>query len=377
MADAIKNVERLPIDSRMSCIIESLRLPLAILVVFIHSFGGGYVTSIAVDGLDVRLYDVLRVGISHGIANVAVPCFFVISGYLFYSYTTFSKSDYFNKLKKRAKTLLIPYLFWNLVPILYSLCKRICGAIVKRDTTNLVNYVSQLNPFFIFWGEDGNAATIDIYGNAMPLALPINYPLWYLRDLIILVILSPIIFYIINSRLHVPFIIVLGVCFIFGLWPINYWFSISGVFFFTLGVWIRLYNIDIISNLLRFRILILLASFLLYAVLIVNNGSRLNNMIILLGMCSAFILFSNSSIKRHKLAKSSFFVFLTHMLFISLFNIHDTVFKPLLRRFGDGDLIMCIDYLAGTLIVVILCVTLQWIMKTVMPKVYRFSTGSR
>ena len=294
-----------------------------------------------------------------------------------FSYTSFSKSDYFDKLKKRAKTLLIPYLFWNLIPILYSLCKRVCGAIVKRDTTNLLNYMNSLNPFNILWGENGKAATLDIYGNFMPLALPINYPLWYLRDLIILVILSPVIFYIVKSRFHVSFIIFAGLCFLFGLWPINYWLSISGVFFFTLGVWIRLYNIDIISPLLRIRVPILLVTFLLYIILIFANGNRLNNMTITLGVCSMFILFSNISIKRHLFVRASFFVFLTHMLFISLFNIHNTVFIPLLRRFGDGDLIMCVDYLLGTLIVVILCVILQWAMKNIIPKVYSFSTGGR
>ena len=52
----------------------------------------------------------------HSINVVAVPVFFIISGYFFFYQTkVFGKETYFKKLKKRIRTLLIPYFLWNLV----------------------------------------------------------------------------------------------------------------------------------------------------------------------------------------------------------------------------------------------------------------------
>lgn len=55
----------------------------------------------------------------HSINVVAVPVFFIISGYFFFYNTyLFDKETYIKKLKKRVKTLLIPYFLWNLLPVL-------------------------------------------------------------------------------------------------------------------------------------------------------------------------------------------------------------------------------------------------------------------
>lgn len=47
----------------------------------------------------------------HSIVVVAVPVFFIISGYFFfYNVKEFNSFVYVTKLKKRGRTLLIPYL---------------------------------------------------------------------------------------------------------------------------------------------------------------------------------------------------------------------------------------------------------------------------
>lgn len=375
----MKEVEKLPLDYRLSNIIEVLRFPLAVAVVFIHSFGVGSVTSIAKDGCDVRIYDILRVGISHGIANVAVPCFFLFSGYLFFTNSRFGKDDYFVKFRKRTRTLLIPYLFWNCIPVLYSLCKRIGGAIAKGNTANLFDYISHLDFCSIFLANEvGGAATIDYYGESMPLALPINYSLWFLRDLMLMVVLSPIVFKMINGRFHVLVLMLLFILFTIGLWPINLFLSITGVFFFYVGAWIRIRKIDVISFLMRFRGIVLFATFLLFAFFIYNNGCRFNNLLIVLGVCFTLILASAaSSLKMNRMSKYSFFIYLTHMLFLTMVNIHNNVFLPILSFIENEDMLLCIDYLVGTMMVVFLCVLLQRVMINIMPRVYDFSTGSR
>ena len=82
-----------------SKVIDSLRFPMAVLVVLIHS----YMTGVGLVGK--LLYDV--------ITRVAVPTFFLISGFLFYKRLEQWKWDVWKiKVKKRVWTLVVPYFVW-------------------------------------------------------------------------------------------------------------------------------------------------------------------------------------------------------------------------------------------------------------------------
>lgn len=74
-------------SNKVSCIIDFSRFPLAVLVVFIHYIGIGDMTISASSFCDISSYDAysfIRVLFSRVISQVAVPAFFLISGYLFY-----------------------------------------------------------------------------------------------------------------------------------------------------------------------------------------------------------------------------------------------------------------------------------------------------
>ena len=65
-------------------IIRSVRLPLIILVTYAHSYGAireGY--SLLGSGWDT--YEILKILVSQTLVKVAVPTFFIISGYLFFA----------------------------------------------------------------------------------------------------------------------------------------------------------------------------------------------------------------------------------------------------------------------------------------------------
>ena len=71
-----------------SQVIDWLKFPLSIAVVFIHAFNwpSTYVPFSAnlssFNGMD--FYNLVRSAISHSIAHVAVPIFFLIAGFLFF-----------------------------------------------------------------------------------------------------------------------------------------------------------------------------------------------------------------------------------------------------------------------------------------------------
>ena len=107
--------------------------------------------------------------LTNGVARVAVPFFAMISGFFLFSRVQKS-NDYLNTLKKRMTTLLLPYLIGALFVFLSS-------AILDS----------------ILWPE--KSPSLDLY-KAIKLirAHPVAFQFWFLRDLIILTIVSPAIF---------------------------------------------------------------------------------------------------------------------------------------------------------------------------------------
>jgi fucose 4-O-acetylase-like acetyltransferase len=110
------------IKNETSTRIDMLRFPLIVGVVFIHCY---QITMTMAQGSigtahSAAWADSVRFFISQGVARVAVPLFFLISGYLFFQ-GQWSWGKYGSKLRRRADTLLVPFLFWNVLAlVLYS-----------------------------------------------------------------------------------------------------------------------------------------------------------------------------------------------------------------------------------------------------------------
>lgn len=101
----------------------------------------------------------------------AVPCFFLLSGILFYRNAEFKNIG--RKLKGRMKSLCIPYVFWNAAFFaIYAILSRIDGI------SNYLNIkLVGIGPYDIFHAIIKADFT----------------PLWFVKNLIVYSILSPII----------------------------------------------------------------------------------------------------------------------------------------------------------------------------------------
>lgn len=155
--------------------IDALRLPLIILVVFIHM--NPTFDSVGYWGLTINT-----------IAQVAVPCFFVIAGYFFVGNKPFTLEMYKVKLKKRVVTLLIPYLLWNLVPSLVLIGGNLFSIVFRgKSTEDLMTFLTDLwnDGVWHLWWDKVNG-------------MPSDSPLWFLRDLIVMCVLLQ--YFIISSR---------------------------------------------------------------------------------------------------------------------------------------------------------------------------------
>ena len=82
--------------------INQLRLPLIVLITFAHSYSGVRTGWTLWDG-GWDTYEMLKLVVSETLVKIAMPTFFVMSGYLYFvNVTEWNAKIYWNKLRRRA-----------------------------------------------------------------------------------------------------------------------------------------------------------------------------------------------------------------------------------------------------------------------------------
>ena len=164
------------------------------------------------------------------LANAAVPLFF-----LFSSYIQFSKNEkYTTLLKKRSKTVLLPYVIWTLITILLFFIAQSIPQ-TKDFFQNPDNQIRTWN--FIDWIK---AFTYKNFNEV--LYYPFVYQFWFLRELMIFTILSPILKFLCKKCTGLVIILIVAVN-ISGI-PLFFTVSNSALFFYLLGYFFAEYKID-------------------------------------------------------------------------------------------------------------------------------------
>lgn len=151
----------------------------------------------------------------------AVPMFFLISGFLFF----LKKDSYANKWRKRFKSLVIPYLLWCFVGFMIPfVLQRVLGLEKMFSGTELKKIADfeAWDYVRMFW---------DIRQGA-----PILSVMWFLRNLIVFVALTPVI-ELLCKYLKFAFPIVLTVIYLFlpfgvpGVSSTSLWWFGMGCYF--------------------------------------------------------------------------------------------------------------------------------------------------
>lgn len=165
-----------------------------------------------------------------GIASVAVPLFYVMSGYLFFWNVLGDKSKIYEKIKKRYHSLFIPYILANIFTfVFYLLLNLICikiptiGGVVNFKVITVIQNQSILETLKLIF-----------------ITPPIAFQLWFVRDLMVVMCFSPLLYYIIGKLIGkkcinpVTLCILLVACLIcFGKYSLLrafIWFTVGGVF---------------------------------------------------------------------------------------------------------------------------------------------------
>lgn len=358
----------------MSEVLNYLRFPLIIGVIFIHN----YSTTVVVGGdelrnmADIPMYNYISTLFSLIIGEIAVPLFFLISGYLFfYKVDNFDNSVYLQKLKKRFKSLVIPFLFWNTIFLLiYYFMARI--PLLSNFFTGpeyTLDYI-----LHSYWGITNADGTM---------TYPLAYQFWFIRDLIVCVVLSPIL-YLLITRVKYFGIVLIGIAWFIGF-SIPYLgirgFSTLALFFFTLGSWcaVHKFNLITITRELKF---FGYGYLIIIAIDLFTRNQPFNPYIHKIGILSGIIfcfLITAYLIENHKirpiplLTSASFFIFAIHdpWLLSQIRKILYMIIRP------ESDITFTLLYFVIVIVVVIIALGIYYILKRMAPAFTAFITGGR
>lgn len=358
-----------------SKVIDFLRFPLCVAVVVKHSelfqvsIGGGKI--IRHEGL-YPVYCHVSFLLTT-VSDIAVKLFFFISGYLFFRKAgKFDAAAYRAKMRKRAGTVLVPYLFWNLLMLLTVWVSQLLfpGALSGRKRL-VADYGLRdwLSAFWAIGNGDGAAAA------------PIDYPLWFIRELMAVMALSPLVYFLVR-RLRVCGVAALG-----ALWVAQWWKEINGLnltawFFFTAGAWFGINRKDFVASLKPCLPWAAATYAVVLLVLTCTLGelggweTPVRRLGIIAGMVCALVLPSRHLRSRRDgspfLAKSSFFIYASHALVIG------TVQRLVLKSMRpDTDLAMLAAYFLVPAVVVGATLLAYRCLKRWFPRFAAIVTGGR
>lgn len=249
--------------SLLSRVIDISRFPMMLLVVLIHS---NILTSQSAMTVPTFADDTIYY-LSCIICRVAVPLFFFLSGFLFfYNKNTKQPGFYRSQLKKRVKTLVVPYILWNTVAFVFLWIKTLPSMSpyfprLAGQKLGLVDFINAYGPF-TFKPMHG------MLGNYDPASAPADVPLWYVRDLLAIMLFAPLIYRMVKGKMGGFACSVLILLFLSGTWPkACFWFDLTGVCFFCFGAFFAVNRIDPVKVLGFYKLEMSLSVFaLLYLV---------------------------------------------------------------------------------------------------------------
>lgn len=315
--------------------------------------------------------------LGQGLSYMAVPLFYLISGYLFFLGTESKKVDViFHKQKKRVRTLLVPYLIANALNLVFYLML----PFVSR-------YITAIQPFIAhnLLESAGDGWFHKLYFSFY--SGPIAFQLWFVRDLLVLVLISPLFYYILKyvSRSKIGCILLL--CLLSPLvyfrptaflWAMG-WFCIGGLIVMNPYIYI--------TNCCSWKPLGIISILVCFCLVLVNAFSNIG--LINFGVRPIWIIISsiigiwisydclfmeskqdNVNLLNYRVYGYTFFIYLIHEPFIN-------IFKKLPLLISNTEWMIDFCYLIVPLLFAWFAMFVGKVLQKSLPRFYTTFTGGR
>ena len=325
-----------------------LRFPLIFLVILLHGY-----SVIMIPGTHHFYFKTVYL-FALWLGETGVPGFFFISGFLYF----LSSKTYLEKIKTRCHSLLIPYILWNALLLTAYIAAFALGHPQDINGKNMVNYV-WTDYLRLFWdrGSYDN-------GNFVPLLCPY----WYIRNLLILSFISPVI-YLLNRYFRELYLLAITIWWIHT--PHNAFIQQS-ILFFSLGAYFSIHDRNPLSLFCRHKTIFISLCVLLASADIITHivsPTIINLQIHRLALISnipLFFLLANhftsegtlSPIASY-LSNAAFFVFSIHYPIVVVLR------KGCIQLFSSSnDFIQILLYFTCVIITTLLSLFFYYIMPT-------------
>lgn len=331
------------VNGKRNKTIDVMKALSTIMVVYIHSHNIVNYAGMENRNTVIQLISVLT--------GAGVPAFFLISAYLMKK----STKPYKENVKKKVKTLLLPYLLWILIYVMLEVVGNKVLPTAFSDVTK--------------WSR------VDWIKNLVGIPFvepPIYSPLWFVRDLFILNLIAPVFELIINKVPYYITLIIIG-----GGWylPFPGYFR-QAICFFMLGLFmgaIEAKNVKVF--IIQKMSIFLFITFMLGIVVLPDNYYLTRTRILMATALFCFTCIFVCKNREYKwlqlVASYSFWIYATHGKLLSIIQTLST------RALNQSDGIIIMEFLIFPVIVILICITLGSTIHKLYPNIYSALTGGR
>ena len=277
--------------------------------------------------------------------EIAVPFFFMVSGFFFFRHTYYGKNEYVRMVAKKWHTLFVPFLFWNLI-----------GMVIILITQRLVCEDEWWRYCIQLLHSDWNGV------------------LWYVRDIMSMMLLVPFygwIFMIDNKWLYIALFIGLFLHWV----PVDCsWLSSEGMLFFFLGGVLQRH-----SDVLKWRIskhgLWLITAIWLASCFVYPHYWAIHKYNTLLGLIVGWQWLDYISNKWYgvllRLSPFTFFIYVMHADILKVMKVSLAHFFP----FNELVALLAFSLLPVVTVIMLFYIGICWCKKY--PNSFLFVTGGR
>ena len=329
-----------------------------VMVLFIHS----YTRTVSMNSGTIILQvpgwlETVKYAISESISNCAVPGFFVISSILLYR----KEFSWWENIKKKLRSLLIPYFLMNTFWVaFYFVCQHIPA--VSDYFSNAENMVAS-------WDLSGW-----LRGYGFNVISPLLYPLWFLKYLFLMNVLSKVYLAVIKRVPYFSAAVLLAAWFYFH----NY-SEVQAAVFWGFGCLLAVKQPNF-EKLFQWKWIIAGGYVLLVAV---DTATRhvvprelVNKVAILWGVVFWFVCTTEFKSEKlttmlMKLSGHAFGIYLFHEM--NLFILK----KLLAKLLPQTPVMQLVQYFGIPMAIFCYCLVVSVLMKKYLPRLYGLITGNR